>query len=35
MIITAKVLLNKTLTEHYHHDGSPAKSSEKVILHKI
>jgi len=35
MIITAKVLLTMTLTEHYHHDGLPAKSSEKVVLHKI
>ena len=35
MIITAKVLSNKTLAEHYHHDGTSTKSSEKVILHKI
>jgi len=35
MIIIANILLNMTLTEHYHHDGSPAKGSEKVVLHKI
>ena len=35
MIITAKVLLTMTLTEHYYHDGLAAKSSEKVALHKI
>ena len=35
MIIAVKVLLNNTLTEHYYHDGSPTKDSEKVVLHKI
>jgi hypothetical protein len=35
MIIAAKVPSNKTLGEYYHHDGSPTKSSEEVVLHKI
>jgi hypothetical protein len=34
MMIAAKVLLNITSTEHYHHDGMPEKSPEKVVLHK-
>jgi hypothetical protein len=31
-MITAKVLLITTLTEHYYHDGASAKNSEKAIL---
>ena len=31
-MITTKVPSINTLTEYCHHDGSPTKSSEKVVL---